>query len=152
MAKQMREDGMRETQKRKEWRPPGSLDTPEPPNGFKYRWVRYAVKNDDDTRNVVNRMQEGYEFVDPKELGEDFVAHVATDGKQAGRVIQGDLVLCKIPVENVEAREAYVQGRTQMLQDSVDQQLLRNQTEEMPISIDRKSSVTRGKPNFELDE
>lgn len=154
MAKAMRENETREAQsrdndKRRVWQPHGMTDTPEPPAGWLYRWVRHELRGDDDSSNVIKRMREGYEPVRVDELPEDFVAQTVTDGKHAGVVRNGDLILCKIPVETVQEREQYFRDRTARLQDSVDATLMRHQNEAMPISQDRKSSVSRGQPNFE---
>ena len=38
-----RESKSRELEERKEWRPGSALDAPEPPLGYKHRWIRESV-------------------------------------------------------------------------------------------------------------
>ena len=60
-------------------------------------------------------------------------------------------MLAKIPLETVEERNAYYQGRAQDLQDAVDQDLMReNAHNSMTISKpDRQTRVNFGGPRKE---
>ena len=44
---------------RQPWKPPQALETPEPPEGMRYRWIRTHIRNEDDKTNVHKRFQEG---------------------------------------------------------------------------------------------
>ena len=151
MASELRENQTRETQKRRAWTPSGMLDTPDAPEGYHYRWVRHELKGVDDTRNVVSRLRQGYEPVKPSDLPEDFVTQVATDGPHAGAVINGDLILCKIPMENIRERRAYYSSKAQKQQNAVNAQLLKDNSPIAPIDVSNKSSVSTGnrEMNFE---
>ena len=49
----------RSTQERKKlWRPASSLDAPQPPEGYKYRWRRTEVRGFQDQKNVSARLRE----------------------------------------------------------------------------------------------
>ena len=39
---------------RKPWRRPQMLDTPEPPEGYEYRWIRAEIVGQEDRKNVTN--------------------------------------------------------------------------------------------------
>ena len=49
--------------RKKHWQLPSSLDTPEPPEGFKFRWIRESVHGYQDNKNVISRRRQGYELV-----------------------------------------------------------------------------------------
>jgi len=52
----------RETQtRRKPWQPPSSLDAPKAPTGYKYRWIRESILNQEDKSNMSKRIREGFE-------------------------------------------------------------------------------------------
>lgn len=156
MALNLRDTESREAQsrtstKRKHWNPPSALDVPEAPDGFKYRWIRHEIRGQDDTKNIVGKQRQGYDLVHTSELPDDFVHDILPDGKNQGVVRVGDLVLAKIPVELVEERQEYVDSRTARLEESVEANLMKHQNPAMPISSDSKSSVTRGRPDFQED-
>ncbi|MHA2429161.1 MAG: hypothetical protein ACXADB_14160, partial [Candidatus Hermodarchaeia archaeon] len=56
--------------RRKSWTPPNRLETPAPPEGYKYRWVRHEVVGKDDNANVYERNRQGYSVVMADELGD----------------------------------------------------------------------------------
>ena len=45
------------------WRPPSALDAPEPPPGYKHRWLRVESLGFDDKKNISSRLREGFELV-----------------------------------------------------------------------------------------
>ena len=136
----------RSHQKRKiTYTPPSYLDAPKPNvEGVKYRWLRVSTGGEDDARNIAKRKREGYEFV-RKEEHPDFDVPVHESGKYAGVIGSGDLVLAKIPVEMAEAKNEYYQKRTQSQTDAVDADILKEQHPSMPVTQQRKSSVSFGK-------
>ena len=132
------------TARRQPWRPPSRLDAPEPPAGYQYRWIRAEVMGQEDKKNVASRMREGYEPVRLEELG-DFDAPTVEDGTMKGVVSVGGLLLAKIPEEIVEERNAYFAQQTREQQESVDNNLLREQHPSMPIdNPSRQSRVSFG--------
>ena len=92
-------------------------------------------------------MREGYELVRAEQYP-DFEAPVVDSGKYEGVIGVGGLLLARIPVETVEERNAYYQGRATDLQDAVDQDLMReNAHNSMSISKpDRQTRVKFGGP------
>jgi len=138
------------TQQRKPWAPSSSLDAPPAPEGYKHRWIRSEARGFVDTKNVSARLREGYELVRAEEFP-DFEAPVVDSGKYEGVIGVGGLLLARIPLETVEERNAYYQGRAKDLQDAVDQELQReNAHNTMTISKpDRQSRVNFGGPRKE---
>ena len=128
----------------KPWAPPSMLETPPNPPGYVYRWVRAEVLNEDDKKNVMSRMREGFELVRSEEIG-DFDLPSIQDGKHAGVVSVGGLLLAKIPEETRNERNAYYQGRTDSAQEAVDNDLMKESDARSPIMSPRRtSSVTFG--------
>ena len=129
---------------RKPWAPPSMLETPPNPPGYVYRWIRAEVLNEDDKKNVMSRLREGFELVRAEEIG-DFELPSIQDGRHAGVVSVGGLLLAKIPEETRNERNAYYQGRTESAQDAVDNDLMKESDARSPIMSPRRtSSVTFG--------
>lgn len=134
------------------WAPPDKLATPEPPPGFKYRWVRYETRGQEDRQNLRSREKQNYRYVMAEELknsGQEY--DEIKNGPLQGVVSVGDLVLMMVPVEVAEQRNAYFAQRTRRMQQAVDQELDRNNTDVMPIERRNKSTVTTGRPAFQDD-
>ena len=128
---------------RKPWQPPQVLETPPPPPGMHYRWIRTHIRGEEDKTNVHMRFREGYEPVKPEEVvGYDLPT--IDDGKHAGTVGVGGLILCKIPEETAGERNAYFQKQTDHQMQAVDNDLLKDEHPAMPISNERKTRVTFG--------
>ena len=68
---------------RKPWTPPQVLETPEPPEGMHYRWIRTHIRGESDKTNVHMRLREGYEPVHPSEVS-GYDLPVIDEGKQYG--------------------------------------------------------------------
>ena len=129
--------------RRKPWAPPSTLAAPEAPDGFVHRWIRVAMRGEDDKMNVHSKLREGWEPVRKDEYP-DYEAPTIDEGRYEGVIGQGGLMLCRIPVETVEERTAYYGGRTREQMTAVDQDLMKEQHPSMPISNSRQSRVTFG--------
>jgi hypothetical protein len=147
-----RADETRARQARREpWKPPSVLDAPPPPEGYKHRWIRAEYMGVDDRKNISARSREGWELVRGEEFP-DFDIPTVDDGKHAGVIGVGGLLLARIPVEIAEERGEYFRGMTQNQMTAVDNDLAREQHPAMPISKpDRQSRVTFGGPQKEED-
>jgi hypothetical protein len=134
----------RETEsRRKPWAPPSHLEAPEPPVGFVHRWIRVAMRGEEDKMNVHAKLREGWEPVRKDEYP-DYEAPVIDDGRYQGVIGQGGLMLCRMPVETANERAAYYGTRTREQMVAVDQDLMKDQHPSMPISNNRQSRVTFG--------
>tara|TARA_R110002051_G_scaffold88571_2_gene155953 strand:+ start:244 stop:570 length:327 start_codon:yes stop_codon:yes gene_type:complete len=103
----------------------------------------------DDRKNVAARSREGYELVRGDEYP-DFDIPTVEDGKHAGVIGIGGLLLARVPIEIVEERRGYYRGMTRDQMMAVDNDLAREQHPAMPISKpDRQTSVTFGGPQKE---
>ena len=129
--------------RRKPWAPPSSLDAPPASAGFKHRWIRAETLGFDDKKNMAGRLREGFELVRADEYP-DFPSPTIENGKHAGVIGVGGLVLARIPNEIVKQREDYFKQQTEAQEESVDNNLFKEQHRSMPISVDRQSRVTFG--------
>ena len=137
---------------RKPWSPPSLLDAPDPPEGFVHRWIRSEVRGFDDRKNVSARTREGYELVRGEEYP-DFDVPTVDNGKHAGVIGVGGLLLARVPEEIVEEHNSYYRGMTRDQMTAVDNELAREQHPAMPINKpDRQSKVTFGGPRGEDQE
>ena len=127
----------------KVWTPPSYLDTPNAPEGFRHRWVRTEILGFVDTKNIQGRLRSGYELVRADEYPEEDFPTV-TDGKYAGVIGHGGLVLTRVPEEIARQRTDYYMRQAQDQMTAIDNDLLKEQHKGMPIDIDRQSRTTFG--------
>ena len=130
---------------RKPWAPPSALDAPNPPEGYVHRWVRLEIRGQDDRKNVMARLREGWVPVRADEYP-DFESPIVEEGKFEGVIGVGGLILCRIPIETVQERETFFASKTQNQMDAVDNDMLRDGSHpSMSISRpERQSRVTIG--------
>ena len=141
-----RDSNTREREERsREWRPGSALEAPEPPIGFKHRWIRESVMEFDDKTNVHKKRQEGWDLVRAEDY-DDYYGPVVDEGRNAGIIGVGGLVLARIPVEMAEQRNRHYQNVAQNQMEAVDRDWMRENNPAMPKSVaQRKSSVSFGK-------
>ena len=132
------------TERPKVWVPPSSLDAPPAPDGFRYRWIRAEVVGFQDTKNITGRLREGYELVRAEEVENSDDYPVLDEGKYKGVIGVGGLLLAKVPVEIAEQRQQYMSDRHKERNEAVNNDLMREQDNRMPINVDRQSRVTFG--------
>jgi uncharacterized protein (UPF0297 family) len=128
----------------KVWVPPSSLDAPPAPDGFRYRWIRAEVVGYQDTKNITSRLREGYELVRAEEVENASDYPVLDEGKYKGVIGVGGLLLAKVPVEIAKQRQAYMTQRHEERNEAVENDLMKEQDNRMPINIERQSRVTFG--------
>ena len=131
------------TERPKEYKPPSSLDAPPAPNGFRHRWIRAESLGFNDTKNIHGRLRSGYELVRADEY-KDSDYPVVTDGKYAGIIGVGGLLLARIPEELAQQRIDYQKKLSEGQDEAIENDLLRDQDKRMPIKIDRNSKQTFG--------
>ena len=125
MSTKLRENMTRDSQSRKDsYKPQSILDTPPPPQGYKYRWVRHSLFDEDQTSNVRKHIQDGWEVVSAKEIDPEVAKQYESlgEGRFAGTICQRDVLLMKIPDERAEAIREYYEGVADRLVSSVDQE------------------------------
>lgn len=130
----------RERTARAAYVPPSTLPDPTHEPGYVFRWIATHILGEAEPTSVSKRMREGWEpvkAVDHPEL-------MLSGNAKTGNVEIGGLMLCKIAVEKVVARNEYYNSQAQAQMESVDNHYMRNNDPRMPLFSDRKTSVTRG--------
>ena len=134
--------------RRQPWRPVRKLETPQPPEGYEYRWIRESRLGVEDKANVARRIREGWELVRGSDLPDEYSYPIAETGRHAGLVYSEGLLLAKIPTETREERNAYYEDQTARKKDALDNNMF-NETRKdgryVKYDSDRKSNVTFGK-------
>ena len=131
------------TERPKQYKPPSSLDAPPAPDGFRHRWIRAESVGFQDSKNIFGRLREGYELVRADEY-KDSDYPVVTDGKYAGVIGVGGLLLARIPEELATARSSYQKTLSEGQDEAIENDLLKDQDKRMPIKVDRSSKHTFG--------
>ena len=139
IKKPLRAAGTRsKTDRPKEYKPPSSLDAPAAPDGFRHRWIRAESMGFNDTKNIHGRLRSGYELVRADEYDKEEYP-VVMDGKYAGVIGVGGLLLARIPEELAQSRMDYQKRQTDGQDEAVESDLLRDQDKRMPMKFERSS-------------
>ena len=126
------------TERPKEYKPPSSLDAPPAPDGFRHRWIRAESMGFNDSKNIHGRLRSGYELVRADEY-KDADYPVVIDGKYAGVIGVGGLLLARIPDELAQSRVDYQRRQTEGQDEAVENDLLKDQDKRMPMKFERSS-------------
>ena len=128
----------------KQWQRPEVLPEPDKQPGYRYKWIRVSTLGQADARNISSKLREGYEPVRIEEQPK-FQLLVDPNSRFKDNIEVQGLLLCKIPEEMVEQRNAYFAGQTQAQAESVDNNFMRESDPRMPLFKERKSSASFGK-------
>ena len=126
------------TERPKEYKPPSSLDAPTAPDGFRHRWIRAESMGFNDTKNIHGRLRSGYELVRADQYDSETYP-VVLDGKYAGVIGVGGLLLARIPEELAQQRVDYQRQQTEGQDEAVENDLLKDQDKRMPMKFERSS-------------
>lgn len=117
---------------------------------YELRWIRFTIGGEVDIRNLSKREREGYEFVKPSELPQDFLAalKVQDTKERTGLVTSGDVVLVKVDTELRKSRADYYKNRTDEEYQAAD--IYNVASKKGFIATGSKSSVSHNKePKFQ---
>ena len=129
------------TARRRPWTPPSRLDAPPAPVGYKHRWIRASAGGVEDRTNIAGRLREGYELVRADEYP-DFPVATVDDGRHAGVISVGGLLLARIPEETVEERNAHYAKRANDQMQAADNELMKSNAHSSMI-IERPTRRSR---------
>ena len=127
----------------KVWTPPSSLDAPPAPDGYRHRWIRAESMGFDDTKNMSGKIRSGWELVRADEYPDHDYPSL-NEGRYAGVIGVGGLLLARIPEEVAKSREEYFSQKTADGNEAISTDLLKEQHPSMPINEDRQTRVTFG--------
>jgi hypothetical protein len=119
---------------------------------MKYRWIRAEMMGEQDKTNIGKKFREGYVPVHPDEIDESYNLPTVDDGKHAGVIGVGGLILAKIPEETVGERNAYYRNLTRSQTRAIDNDLQKESHPAMPIGApERQTRTTFGNPENKPD-
>ena len=127
------------TERPKEYKPPSSLDAPPAPDGFRHSRITAESMGSNDTKNNHGRLRSGYELVRADEYDDGESYPIVMDGKYAGVIGVGGLLLARIPEELAQSRVDYQRRQTEGQDESVENDLLKDQDKRMPMKFERSS-------------
>jgi hypothetical protein len=131
------------TQRPTAWRPPETLPSPDKRPGWIHRWVRTSMLGAADASNISSKLREGYEPCKAEEYPE-LMMHATTEGRFKGNVEVGGLLLCRIPEEFLQQREAYYANQNKAQMESVDNSFMKDNDPRMQKFSERQTKVTFG--------
>ena len=131
------------TSQKKVWTPPTSLDAPPAPKGYRHQWIRAEILGHQDTSNIARNLREGYELVRADEYpDQDFPS--MGEGRYAGMIGVGGLLLARIPEEIALQIDEYYKKQTQNKEEAVNNNLMKEQHPSMRFSKEADTRVTFG--------
>ena len=131
------------TESKKVWTPPNSLDAPPAPKGFRHQWIRAETMGYQDTKNVAASLREGYELVRADEYPDQDYPQMS-EGKYAGIIGVGGLLLARIPEEIALQIDEYYKQRTRDKEEAINNDLMKERQAGMKFNSESSSSVTFG--------
>lgn len=127
------------------WEPPSHLNAPPPQPGMSQKWIRHTLRGDDDNHNLMKAFQQGWKPRRADTVPADFYPPTIKHGEFAGCIGAPGLILCEMPTERVEKRNAYYRGVTERNTRAITEDLTKVQQPGMPISQSRQSNTTVGR-------
>ena len=128
---------------KKIWTPPNSLDAPPAPTGYRHQRIRAESMGYQDTKNVAASLREGYELVRADEYPDQDYPQM-TEGRYAGIIGVGGLLLARIPEEIALQIDAYYKKQNDAKEEAVENDLLREQHPSMKFQKESNTRVTFG--------
>ena len=128
------------------WADPETLPSPTAQVGWKFRWVRIAVRGDADATNFSAQIRGGWEPCKAVDHPEIQILIIENNQFKDNLVI-GGLMLCKQPAERVKAREAHIAQKNDNQMRAVDNNYMKENNSIMPLFSERKSRVSFGSGN-----
>lgn len=140
-----------ETRPSDSWVPQGMLPTPEPRDGYVFRWIRTSARGQSDNSNVSKRFREGWTPVNGADHPELF-AQSDVDSRFPDGIEIGGLLLCKNSAEKMRQREAYYTRHAERQMEAVDQTYMSQNDPRMPLHAPERSTKVTFGPRIPRDD
>ena len=137
-SRMTREDEVREDDS---WVPSSVLPTPDPQDGWRFRWIRTSVLGHADNTNVSQKFRDGWVPV-KREDHPELKIMSDINSQFEGNIEQGGLLLCKAPEEKMKARTDHYEGVAKRQMESVDSNYMRENDPRMPLMRPERSTRT----------
>lgn len=128
----------------RQWMPPQLLPDPHPEAGYVFRWIRVSSRGESDPMNISSKLREGWEPVKAS-MHPEIQLLSGDAGRFPDGIEVGGLLLCKMPAEFVEQRNAYYGNMNAQQMNSVDNNFMRENDARMPLFAERKTEVKFGR-------
>ena len=129
----------------KQWMLPELLPSPNPEDGYEFRWIRISTLGTADPGHISAKLREGWEPVKASEHPEIQIMATGEKPRFPDSIEIGGLILCKTPKEFVDQRNQYYQRQTDGQMQSVDNAFMRENDPRMPVFKERRSEVKFGR-------
>ena len=129
----------------KQWMLPELLPSPNPEDGYEFRWIRISTLGTADPGHISAKLREGWEPVKASEHPEIQIMATGEKPRFPDSIEIGGLLLCKTPKEFVDQRNTYYQRQTDGQMQSVDNAFMRENDPRMPVFKERRSEVKFGR-------
>ena len=129
----------------KQWMLPELLPSPDPEDGYEFRWIRISTLGTADPGHISAKLREGWEPVKASEHPEIQIMATGDKPRFPDSIEIGGLLLCKTPKEFVSQRNSYYQRQTDGQMQSVDNAFMRENDPRMPLFKQRRSEVSFGR-------
>ena len=111
---------------KKVWTPPNSLDAPPAPTGYRHQWIRAEILGQRDDKNVASSLREGWELVRADQYPASNYPTMH-EGRYAGMIGVGGLLLARIPEEIALQIDAYYKKQNDAKEEAVENNLMKEQ-------------------------
>ena len=128
---------------KKVWSPPNSLDAPPAPTGYRHQWIRSEILGQNDAKNIASSLREGWELVRADEYPESNYPSIH-EGRYAGVIGVGGLLLARIPEEIALQIDAYYKKQNDDKEEAVNTNLMKEQHPSMKFQKESNTRVTFG--------
>ena len=137
-SRMTREDEVREDDS---WVPSSVLPTPDPQDGWRFRWIRTSVLGHADNTNVSQKFRDGWVPV-KREDHPELKIMSDINSQFEGNIEQGGLLLCKAPEKKMKARTRHYVEVASKQMESVDSNYMRENDPRMPLMRPERSTRT----------
>ena len=128
---------------KKVWTPPNSLDAPPAPTGYRHQWIRAEILGASDAKNIASSLREGWELVRADQYPESNYPTMH-EGRYAGMIGVGGLLLARIPEEIALQIDAYYKKQNDAKEEAVENNLMKEQHPSMRFTNESNTRVTFG--------
>ncbi len=125
------------------WTPPKLLPSPDPQEGYVFRWVRSATRGSLDNKNVSQKLRSGWVPCKSEDHDELMVMSDLNSNFE-GNIEVGGMLLCKRTVEESQRERDYVARVNQAQNEGVDRNFMKEENEAMPLYSEKRTEVTFG--------
>lgn len=123
---------------------PMNLPEVPPRPGYVHRWIRTAIKSEDDPANLAKSQRKGWRPVRMDAVGPELAPLAAKHGDLAGVISVHGLILCERPVEIDQMEKDFLRRKTDTQTRSITGELETLEHKDMPVSVQMKDRVQRG--------